>query len=68
MDKYFDKRVRIIDVDGKTWTGLVVSYEPPEDSENGKWWLDIKVENIKDFGELTICDDEIKKIQEISNN
>lgn len=62
-DKYFGKKVKIIDADNNIWIGKVISYESPEDSENGKWWLDLMIENISDFGELTISEDEITSIE-----
>lgn len=64
-DKYHGKKAEIIDIDNKKWIGKVIMYDTPEDSENGKWWLDIDVENISNFGILSICEDEIKTIKEI---
>jgi hypothetical protein len=61
---YFGKKVKIVDIDNVVWIGNVVSCESPEDSEDGRWWLDIAVENKEDFGELSISDREIKSINE----
>lgn len=66
MDKYFGKKVNIVDIDGQIWIGTVLSYETPADSENGKWWLDVEIENRPDFGELTICEDEISSVNVIA--
>lgn len=60
---YFGKDVIITDINAKKWKGFVSGYEAPGDTEDGKWWLDIDVENIKNFGTLNICEDQIKKIE-----
>lgn len=62
LNQYFGKKVEITDIDDNVWIGKAVSYESPEDSEAGHWWIDIIVENKKDFGELTISEEEIKSI------
>lgn len=62
LDQYFGKKLEITDIDDILWIGKAVSYESPEDSEDGYWWIDIIVENKKDFGELTISEEEIKSI------
>lgn len=60
---YFGKRVKIDDIYSHQWIGFVSGYDAPGDSDDGKWWLDIDVENVNDFRTITISEDEINKIE-----
>ena len=54
------KKVNILDINNKNWEGLVIGCDSPEDSEDGKWYLDVRVNN---FGILGISESEIKSIE-----
>lgn len=57
---FIGKTVKIIDVDNKRFVGQAVTYDDPENSEDGNWWLDVDVPK---FGMLTISEPEIKSIE-----
>lgn len=63
---YFGKKVEILDVYLKRWTGIVDGYESPEDSEDGKWYLNIEVQYLDGFRLIGIAEDEIKEIKILS--
>jgi len=64
LNKYLGKTVNIVDVDDVEWVGYVRGVEPPGDSEDGKWWLDLSNVNRVGFESgLTISEDEIKEIR-----
>ena len=54
------KKVNILDINNKNWEGLVIGCDSPEDSEDGQWYLDVRVNN---FGILGISEPEIKSIE-----
>lgn len=56
------KKVKVFDINNKSWEGLAIGCDSPEDSEDGKWYLDIKIDN---FGVLGISESEIKSIEVI---
>lgn len=54
------RKVKIVDINNKIWKGLAIGSDSPEDSEDGQWYLDVRVNN---FGILGISESEIKSIE-----
>lgn len=54
------KNIKLTDIDNQIFIGNATSLETPEDSEDGKWYLDVDVPG---FGLLNISESEIKSIE-----
>ena len=63
-DKYDDKKVKIIDVDGNTFIGKIVYIDTAANSDDGQYWFDVADIDLPKFRghELTISESEIKEI------
>lgn len=59
LKHYYGKKVTVIDVDGKTFTGLVDDYFFPEDNENGEESIVIKTNG---SGLVEFTSNDIKEI------
>lgn len=59
LKHYYGKNVTVIDIDGKTFIGLVDDYFFPEDNENGEESIVIKTSG---GGLVEFTNNDIKKI------
>ncbi len=62
--KFFQKRVKIIDVDNKEWEGYVLTYTPKIDTDD-ELYDEIGLRSDKDNLLYNFADNEIKHIEEI---
>ncbi|WP_295790045.1 hypothetical protein [uncultured Veillonella sp.] len=63
---YLGRRVKLIDTDGKIWKGRLKGIEGSNDTENGKYCVDMKVDGME-HKRISYCfeEDEIKSIEVI---
>ena len=64
LKQYFQKDVKLIDVDNKEWTGRVINYEYADENYEKKECIDLKTNNKY----IVFYKDEIKSIEILENN
>lgn len=62
-NNYVGKNVILIDVDGKHWRGRIIGMEGSNDSENGKYSIDLKEEGENRKVLVGFYEDEIESIK-----
>lgn len=63
LREYFNKQVKIIDVDNKEFIGFVETYTPALDSDDNIDGISIKPKGAKHL--VNLCENEIKSIEVI---